>query len=548
MFSLKGYGMKLNLQSLDNKAKWDEAGVRLPSYDIGKVIKDTSLHPTWIHFGAGNIFRGYIANLQDELLEKGLTSTGIIAADSSDGEQIEKVYKPYDNLTLLVTLYADGRAEKNVVASITEALHADWTKEDQLAKLYEIFAAPSLQLCSFTITEKGYAVTDADGNFTETVAKDIEAGPANLTNIMCKLTALLLHRYKKNAHAIAVVSMDNCSHNGEKLKNAVISIAKAWLESGKVPEGFIAYLNDESKVTFPWSMIDKITPRPNADIAELLEKSGIEDMQPIARSHGAAVAPFVNAESCQYLVIEDSFPNGRPPLEKAGVIMTDRDTVNKTERMKVTTCLNPLHTSLAVLGCLLGFKRIYEEMRDDDLRRLVEHIGYVEGMPVVTDPKVLNPRDFLEDVLNERLPNPYIPDMPQRIACDTSQKIPVRFGETIKAYIASDTLSLSSLSAIPFVIAAWLRYLLALDDELNPMELSDDPRIPELQAKLNGIKVGEPDSCTDERLKAILSDASLFGADLCEAGMAKKVRDYLREMLQGKGAVRAALHELVENF
>ena len=540
--------MKLNLQSLDNKTKWEEAGVRLPSYDIGKVIKDTALHPTWIHFGAGNIFRGYIANLQDELLEKGLASTGIIAADSSDGEQIEKVYKPYDNLTLLVTLYADGRAEKNVVASITEALHADWSKSDQLTKLYEIFAAPSLQLCSFTITEKGYAVTDADGNFTEAVAKDIEAGPANLTNIMCKLTALLLHRYKKSAHAIAVVSMDNCSHNGEKLKNAVISIAKAWLESGKVPEGFIAYLNDESKVTFPWSMIDKITPRPNADIAELLEKSGIEDMQPIARSHGAAVAPFVNAESCQYLVIEDSFPNGRPPLEKAGVIMTDRDTVNKTERMKVTTCLNPLHTSLAVLGCLLGFKRIYEEMRDDDLRRLVEHIGYVEGMPVVTDPKVLNPRDFLEDVLNERLPNPYIPDMPQRIACDTSQKIPVRFGETIKAYIASDTLSLSSLRAIPFVIAAWLRYLLALDDELNPMELSDDPRIPELQAKLNGIKVGEPDSCTDERLKAILSDASLFGADLCEAGMAEKVRDYLREMLKGKGAVRAALHELVENF
>ena len=540
--------MKLNLQSLNDKAKWKEAGVRLPSYDIGKVIKDTALHPTWIHFGAGNIFRGYIANLQDELLEKGLASTGIIAADSSDGEQIEKVYKPYDNLTLLVTLYADGRAEKNVVASITEALHADWSKSDQLTKLYEIFAAPSLQLCSFTITEKGYAVTDADGNFTEAVAKDIEAGPANLTNIMCKLTALLLHRYKKSAHAIAVVSMDNCSHNGEKLKNAVISIAKAWLESGKVPEGFIAYLNDESKVTFPWSMIDKITPRPNADIADLLEKSGIEDMQPIARSHGAAVAPFVNAESCQYLVIEDSFPNGRPPLEKAGVIMTDRDTVNKTERMKVTTCLNPLHTSLAVLGCLLGFKRIYEEMRDDDLRRLVEHIGYVEGMPVVTDPKVLNPRDFLEDVLNERLPNPYIPDMPQRIACDTSQKIPVRFGETIKAYIASDTLSLSSLRAIPFVIAAWLRYLLALDDELNPMELSDDPRIPELQAKLNGIKVGEPDSCTDERLKAILSDASLFGADLCEAGMAERVCDYLREMLQGKGAVRAALHELVEKF
>lgn len=61
---------------------------------------------------------------------------------------------------------------------------------------------------------------------------------------------------------------------------------------------------------------------------------------------------FVNAEGPQYL--EDRFPNGRPPLEKAGVYMTDRDTVNQVERMKATTCLNPLHTALAVYGCLLA--------------------------------------------------------------------------------------------------------------------------------------------------------------------------------------------------
>ena len=59
----------------------------------------------------------------------------------------------------------------------------------------------------------------------------------------------------------------------------------------------------------------------------------------------------------QYLVIEDSFPNGRPPLEKskAGVYMTDRDTVNKSERMKVTVCLNPVHSALGPYGCVLGY-------------------------------------------------------------------------------------------------------------------------------------------------------------------------------------------------
>ena len=539
--------MKLDLASLKNRAAWDAAGVKLPEFNIPAVIEDTKATPTWVHFGAGNIFRGYVANLQNDLLNKGLASTGIIAVDSSDGDQLVKVYRPFDNLTLLVTLYADGEAKKEVVASVTEALHADWGKADQLARLRKVFAAPTLQLCSFTITEKGYAVKGGDGKFTPAVEHDIEAGPDDLTNVMTKVTALLYHRYMNGAYPIAVVSMDNCSHNGEKLKASILSIAEAWLARGFVPQGFVDYLSDEERVSFPWSMIDKITPRPNKDIADKLEALGIENMQPIARQHGADVAPFVNAESCQYLVIEDRFPNGRPPLEKAGVIMTDRDTVNKTERMKVTTCLNPLHTALAVLGCLLGYKRIYEEMRDDDLRRLVERIGYVEGMPVVTNPVVLDPRAFLDAVLNERLPNPYIPDMPQRIACDTSQKIPVRFGETIKAYIASESLELSSLRAIPFAIAAWLRYLLAADDELSPMELSDDPRIPELQEKLAGIEIGKPESCAGQ-LDAILSDDSIFGADLCKAGLSGTVEGFFKQMLAGRGAVRSALHELVESF
>ena len=125
------------------------------------------------------------------------------------------------------------------------------------------------------------------------------------------------------------------------------------------------------------------------------------------------VVAFVNAEECEYLVIEDSFPNGRPALEKGGFIFTDRETVNKTERMKVCTCLNPLHTSLAVFGCLLGFHRISDEMNDADLKRLVEIIGYNEGLPVVTDPGILNPKEFIDTVLNVRIPNPFMPDTPQ---------------------------------------------------------------------------------------------------------------------------------------
>ena len=535
--------MKLDLASLKNRTAWDAAGVKLPEFDIPAVIENTKATPTWVHFGAGNIFRGYVANLQNDLLNKGLASTGIIAVDSSDGDQLVKVYRPFDNLTLLVTLYADGKAKKEVVASVTEALHADWGKADQLARLRKVFAAPTLQLCSFTITEKGYAVKGGDGKFTPAVEHDIEAGPDDLTNVMTKVTALLYHRYMNGAYPIAVVSMDNCSHNGEKLRASILSIAEAWLARGFVPQGFVEYLSDEERVSFPWSMIDKITPRPNKDIADKLEALGIENMQPIARQHGAAVAPFVNAESCQYLVIEDRFPNGRPPLEKAGVIMTDRDTVNKTERMKVTTCLNPLHTAMSVYGCMLGYTLICDEMKDADIVALIKRLGYVEGLPVVVNPGILEPKAFIDEVVEQRLPNPFMPDAPQRIATDTSQKVGIRFGETIKSYVAEGR-DLNTLVSIPLAIAGWLRYLLAVDDNGNAFEVSADPLKEDLQAKLATIKFGAPDSCTDQ-LDSILSNASIFGSDLTKTVLADKVKAYFKAEIAGPGAVRKTLHDAV---
>ena len=190
------------------------------------------------------------------------------------------------------------------------------------------------------------------------VQADIDEGPAHARHAMSMVAALLLERFQNGAAPLAVVSMDNCSHNGEKLQASVMTVAKAWLEKGYVGQDFIDYLSDESKITFPWSMIDKITPRPHKMVEESLEKDGIEGMTPIVTSKNTFIAAFVNAERPQYLVVEDKFPNGRPALEKAGVYLTDRETVNKTERMKVTTCLNPLHTAMSVYGCMLGYDLI----------------------------------------------------------------------------------------------------------------------------------------------------------------------------------------------
>ena len=289
-------------------------------------------------------------------------------------------------------------------------------------------------------------------------------------------------------------------------------------------------------------MIDKITPRPAAAVAEALAADGIEGMEIVETSRNKYDAAFVNAEEPEYLVIEDNFPNGRPPLEKVGIYLTDRDTVNNTEKMKVTTCLNPLHTTLAVYGCLLGFKTIASEMTDPELKELVERIGYQEGLPVVVDPGIIRPTEFINEVLTQRLPNPFMPDTPQRIATDTSQKVGVRFGETIKSYLAHPDKDVTSLVYIPLAIAGWLRYLVAVDDEGAPMTCSPDPMLEVLQSQLAGVALGDPDSVSG-KLDGILSNVSLFGVDLVKAGLSGKIEELLRKLLAGPGAVRATLKE-----
>lgn len=537
--------MKLNAEGLQNRTFWENAGVKLPAFDHGAMLRETEENPVWVHFGAGNIFRGFIANLQQKLLDQGLAKSGILAADTFDFEIIDKIYDPQDSMTLLVSLLPDGSMKKEVVASVAKGLRAGYAFPEDVQRLKAIFRNPGLQMISFTITEKGYALKNIRGEFFPFVVADFEQGPEHCGHAMSMVTMLLQERFRAGATPLAVVSMDNCSHNGEKLRASVMTVAEKWREKGFVSPEFVAWLRDETKVSFPWSMIDKITPRPAKVVEEALTAADIEGMAPVITGKNTFIAPFVNAEAPQYLVVEDRFPNGRPPLEQAGVYLTDRETVNKTETMKVTTCLNPLHTALAVYGCLLGYDSIAAEMADPQLKALVEGIGYREGLPVVVDPGILSPGDFLNEVVEQRLPNPFIPDTPQRIATDTSQKIPIRFGETIKSYLADPGRDVNDLTCIPLALAGWLRYLLAVDDKGEAFSCSSDPMLDTLQQQLSGVKLGQPDSATEMVLRPILSNESLFAVDLYQAGLAQKVTENFKRMLTGPGAVRRTLEELL---
>lgn len=521
------------------------AGVELPQYDVNALKEAGKKQPRWIHFGGGNLYRAFHAEIAERLANVGKLDRAVVVMETFRPFTVDNVYKPYNCDSLEVVMNADGTLTERVIAATADAVFANPQRPADYERAMAYFASPELQLATFTITEKGYSLRNAAGDLFPFVAKELSEGPAHAASTMGIVAALLLNRYKNGAAPVAMVSTDNFSQNGRRFRDAILTVANGWLQSGHVEQGFVDWVGDESKVSFPWSMIDRITPNPSPETEEALKKQGFTDLPIIKSENGPAFAGFANTEEVHYLVIEDSFPNGRPELDAGGVILTDRDTAEKADTMKVTACLNPLHTCLAVFGCLLGYTRIWQEMEDADLVALIRRLGYDENLPVVDDPKVIDPKAFIEELLAKRLPNKALPDAPQRIASDTSQKVPIRYGHTLNAYVAAGK-DASQLTFIPLTIAGWLRYLLAIDDEGKKFSCSPDPMLDELQAALADVKVG----CTDAELvhgavAPILSNKEIFDCDLYELGLGKKVEGMLVQMLADTGSVRATIKKYV---
>ena len=117
--------MKLNIKSVENaesRKQWIAKGYKLPEYNIEEMRKNTAKAPKWVHFGGGNIFRIFLAARMQDLLNKGLADSGIIVGEGFDPEVVEKGYAPYDNLNINVTLKADGTIDKEVCASVADAI------------------------------------------------------------------------------------------------------------------------------------------------------------------------------------------------------------------------------------------------------------------------------------------------------------------------------------------------------------------------------------------------------------------------------------------
>ncbi|MDR1482571.1 MAG: mannitol dehydrogenase family protein [Synergistaceae bacterium] len=531
--------LRLNREYIDDLSKrgeWKAAGIALPAYDIGEAALRTVRSPRWLHFGVGNTFRGLIAMLQQRLLESGEADSGIIAVEAFDYDIIDRICAVYDNMTMLVRSSQSDGVLMNVVASVAEALRTDI----DIGRLREIFCSPSLRMVSFTITEKGYDLTDMNGEMIQTIRDDTSSGLWRVRHILSIVTSMLYERFKAGGAPIALVSMDDLDRNGDVLRDAMLKIAGEWCAGDFMDDNFIGYLEDDSMVSFPFCVIDNIASSPSEPVREMLTDAGVADMSPLITARGACAAPFVNAELAWRVVMEDKFPAGRPPLEKAGVCFADRKTVRDSGLVKLSACFNPLHAALAIIGCLLNYEDIAEEMSDPVIKALVMKVGYEESLPTVAASGVFNPEAFLRETIEDRLTNPYLHDTPGRIAADMSRKLDTCFGATIRAHMERSGLNADGMIGIPLVIAAWFRYILGTDDNLMPMRVSFDPALSEIEKCLDGVRAGDPGSYRTH-LSSLLSDPFLFSVDLREAGLRDRVESLFVQMLAGEGAVRRTL-------
>lgn len=478
--------MKLNesnLGAISQKAD-------IPEYDRLKITCGV------MHMSIGGFHRAHQAVYLDKILAQGHHKWGICAVGlmPQDKGKIDKLQQQ-DNLYTVLERNAETDSAR-VVGSIIETLHAPSSPQAVLTRLQD----ENIKILSLTITEKGYCY-DNDRNLDD----ENELIRHDLSNLSSPKTALgyivsgLKDRRNQDKKPFTVMSCDNLPHNGDLTQKLVLQFAEL------IDPDLSSWI--KNNVSFPNSMVDRITPVTTDDIiATLQAKFEIEDAWPVV------------CEDYIQWVIEDNFSNDRPPLEGAGVQIVED--VDPYEKMKVRL-LNGSHSALSYLSYLMGYREVDKAMNDPLVANFVRAYMDYDITPTVPHVPEIN-LDEYKDKLIERFSNPAISDQVQRLAEDGSQKIP-------NAILPCITMQLEKGHSTKFsslALAGWFRYLTAVDESLEPIEITDP-----LSSKL--IFAAKLDTDTPRHLLAI---EEIFGTHLPLNDNFVQDLTYYMQCLKQKGA------------
>ena len=251
------------------------------------------------------------------------------------------------------------------------------------------------------------------------------------------LTAMLRQRMLSNAGPVTLLNCDNLRHNGDRSRSGLLQFITLLGDTE-----LLAWVN--ANTTSPNAMVDRITPRPTADVAErVLKATGWADAVPVM------------GESFIQWVIEDNFCAGRPAWENVGVEMVT--SVAPYEEAKIRL-LNAAHSCIAWAGTLVGYQYIHEGTHDAAIRKFAFDYATDDAIPVLNTPEKPSPIDLAayRDVVLDRFGNPAICDTNQRVAMDGYSKIPGFIAPTIRERLARGE-SIASVAVLPALFLAYLQ-------------------------------------------------------------------------------------------
>ncbi|GBQ16442.1 polyol:NADP oxidoreductase [Komagataeibacter rhaeticus] len=409
------------------------AGVQAPQYrraEVGRGI---------VHFGVGNFFRAHEAWYVDRCLAlPGQSAWGIVGVGLNGGRRGEAKaheFQQQDGLYSLTEVAADGARRVSVIGALREYLLAPADPEAVLRRL----ADPGTRIVSMTITEGGYNIDEKTGEFrldAPAIQADL-ANPRRPATVFGYVVEGLRRRREAGVAPFTVLSCDNLRSNGHIAHTAFVGYARA------LDADLAAWIN--ANVTFPCSMVDRITPGVDTATRNALnEASGLEDDLPVL------------AEDFSQWVLEDRFCNGRPALEKVGVEFVDD--VAGYEQVKVRM-LNAGHILLGALGLLLGYRYAHETVEDADLERFANAYWTLDAMPLIDAPAGVD-LDVYRRRLLSRFSNRAVADTLLRICSDGASKVQVFWTDTVRRALARG----HDLERIAFGIAAYLEMLRGRDE------------------------------------------------------------------------------------
>jgi len=426
--------------------------VAQPTYDRSRVTNGI------VHIGVGGFHRAHEAVYIDDLLRQGeigwgITGVGLLPQDRN----MRNALTAQDCLYTVVEQSASGDMAR-VVGSITRYFLA----ADNPEVVLQAMAAPQTRIVSLTITEGGYNFNQGTGEFigdNPDVIHDL-AYPETPVSVFGYVVEALNRRRLSGAPPFTLLSCDNLPHNGAVARKMFLAFAA--LREQALADWI------ENNVTFPNSMVDRITPQTtDRDRERIRNEFGIDDAWPVV------------CEPFRQWVIEKKFCNGRPPLENAGVQFTYD--VHPFELIKLRL-LNGSHSVMGYLGYLAGYRLIPDVIADPAFHAFIEALMKDEVAPLLTAPPGIDLAEYQQTLLT-RFANPAIADQVQRICLDGSSKISKFLLPSIRKALEQNR----PIQKLTLALAGWFRYLTGTDEQGNPIEIND-PQSSELQrlAKIGG--------------------------------------------------------------